>query len=99
MKDITANFHQQNLFSVMANQSVSSSKEIIRAKIIAYIESQGLYGATSDEVELALGLTHQTASARLTEAKKQDRLVLNGTRKTRSGRNAGVLVAPEYREL
>lgn len=97
MRDITANYNQGNLFSRLANESVSSDKERIRAKVISYVRSQGTRGATSDEVELALGLSHQTASARLTEAKAQNRLRLSGDkRKTRSGRNAGVVVAPEY---
>lgn len=95
-KDPTRFFHQMDIFSVEAHKSVVSSKKVLRAKIFRYIEAQGLFGATCDEIELALELSHQTASARVTELKADDLVIWSGhKRKTRSGRNAAVLVAKE----
>jgi predicted ArsR family transcriptional regulator len=49
--------------------------------------------ATCDEVELALRMRHQTASARFTEMHKSGFVEYNGkTRPTRSGRSAHVYV-------
>jgi hypothetical protein len=91
--DITRRYHQGDIFSHLAHQSIIGSKAILRAKVIGYIREQGAYGATSDEVEEALGLSHQTISARITEAKADGTLVPSGMRrKTRSGRNAAVLI-------
>ena len=49
-------------------------------------------GATCDEIEAALNLRHQTASARIRELALAKRIKAKGTRKTRSGRNADVWV-------
>jgi hypothetical protein len=49
------------------------------------------YGATCDEVEIALDLRHQTASARIRELVLKDKLTItNQRRPTRSGRGARV---------
>lgn len=49
-------------------------------------------GVTSEEVQIALGLTHQNCSARTTELVLKGRLVDSGERrKTSSGRAARVL--------
>jgi DNA-binding transcriptional regulator LsrR (DeoR family) len=92
-RDITRSFHQGDIFSHMAHKSIINSKAALRAKVIRYVYEQGMYGATSDEVEEALGLSHQSISARITEAKADGTLIPNGMkRKTRSGRNAAVLI-------
>jgi hypothetical protein len=58
---------------------------------MAAIEGDG--GITCDEVELKLGFSHQTASARMSEMKRDGVLVpTERLRATRSGRNARVLV-------
>ena len=56
------------------------------------------YGdATCDEVEVALGLRHQTCSARFTELKTGRHIVNSGLRReTRSGRRAEVYVVRAY---
>jgi len=66
----------------------------MRSRVLGFIESTFIHGATDDEIEVALGMRHQTASAR-----RRD-LVLSGLakdsgkrRKTRSGRSATVWVA------
>lgn len=92
--DITDNYHQGNEYSVLANESVREIKVRLRSMVVSFVSEQGEYGATSDEVEQALGMPHQTASARLTEAKALGMVEDSGRkRKTRSGRNAAVLVA------
>lgn len=66
----------------------------LRARVWAHVERCGHHGATCDEIERDLGLTHQTASARVNELVKAGRLVdSDERRKTRSGRNATVWVA------
>lgn len=50
-------------------------------------------GATCDEVEVATGLAHQTASARVNGLMNKGRIADSGKRRpTRSGRNAVVWV-------
>lgn len=95
MSDVTRNYHGGNAQSVAAHDSVRQAKDVLRAKVVSYVASRGPSGATCDEVEVALQLSHQTCSARFTEAKARGTLVPSGTqRKTRSGRNAAVLVVP-----
>jgi hypothetical protein len=53
-------------------------------------------GATCDEVEASLGLSHQTASARVWELRRMGRIIdSNARRKTRSGRRAIVWIVKE----
>lgn len=92
--DITRNFHGGNEESTAAHRSIVTSKDTLRRRVIAFVRSRGEHGATSDEIEVALGLPHQTVSARITEAKAGGDLVPSGVRRlTRSGRSAAVLVA------
>ena len=77
-----------------SRQAAESMEEIaptIRQRVYNFVLNQGEFGTTDDEIEIALGLTHQTASAR------RRKLVQIGAvykteqrRKTRSGRNATV---------
>lgn len=61
--------------------------------VLAAIVERGPVGATTDELETQLGLSHQSASARVSTLKKQGAIVENGQRrKTRSGRNAAVYI-------
>jgi len=77
--------------------SMISSAATLREKAYDYIVSKGADGATSDEVQAALQLTHQTGSARVTELKNAGRIVATGQkRKTRQRRNAMVYVADEF---
>lgn len=69
-------------------------------RVFDYIEKQGPHGSTDDEIEAALDLKHQTASARRRDLEKMGLITKQwkpcGTkyvvRKTRSGRNAGVYI-------
>jgi hypothetical protein len=67
------------------------------AKVHAFIESQGAHGATCDEVEVALSMTHQTASARVNGLKASGAIVeTKRTRLTRSKRKASVHTLPQF---
>ena len=84
----------QNGTSLEAAQAAENSAGGTRARVLALIRSSGEEGHTDDEIEAALEMRHQSASARRRE------LVLNGSivwsgrkRKTRSGCNANVWTA------
>lgn len=64
-----------------------------RARVLNYVAGCGAHGATCDEVEEAIGLKHQTASARLRELFLGGRVRRVGTRLTRSNRKADVHIA------
>jgi predicted HTH transcriptional regulator len=89
--DITSNRHGGNEQSTEARHSIDASE--IRKRVLDYIKQVGDAGVTCDELEQILELSHQTASARCSELKEQKLVDVRGTRKTRSGRNAGVLIA------
>lgn len=67
-----------------------------RLRIADFIRSRGIDGSTCDEAEEALGMSHQTCSARFSEMSKVQTLVPSGElRKTRTGCKAMVyLVHP-----
>jgi hypothetical protein len=94
MTDVTAAFHGGNPESVDADASIEQDKARLRRMVIDYVQSCGAFGATCAEVELALGLAHQTASPRVTEARALGLLTRTGERRpTRSGRHAAVYLA------
>lgn len=64
---------------------------ILSARVAQHVRESG--GATCDEVEVALGLRHQTASARLRELVLKGAIKDSGARRlTRSKRKAAVYV-------
>lgn len=64
-----------------------------RQAILSFIRMKGLHGATSDEAEVALGLPHQTCSARFKDLKDAGKIeTLGEVRKTRTGSRAIVYV-------
>ncbi|HYJ33779.1 MAG TPA: hypothetical protein VE326_11220 [Candidatus Binatia bacterium] len=92
--DITSRLHGGNAESAEANESIEPDKARMRQAVLRYIESRGLVGATCDEVEHALRMRHQTASARLTELKRAKQVVATERRRpTWSGRMARVYAA------
>lgn len=97
-KDITANRHGDDLFSAAAHDSIRIPKGRIRATILRYIWLCENRGATCEEVERALGLNHQTVSARIAELRAfgQVQTINNEQRRTSSGRWARVHRVPEY---
>lgn len=65
-------------------------------KVLACIQSAGTEGKTDDEVEIELGMRHQTASARRKDLVDDGLVVKKGIKRaTRSGRGAFVWIATE----
>jgi len=93
--DICRNKHGGNPESEAANISLSVGvKTMLKFEIETYIERQGMSGATCDEIEAALNIRHQTASARVSELKEEARIhQAPFRRKTRSGRSAAVYLS------
>lgn len=66
---------------------------LIKDRVLSYIRSCGDFGATTDEIEVALGGAHQTISPRVHELAKDGSIINSGSnRKTRAGRNAIVFI-------
>jgi len=97
--DICRNYHRGNLESQEANLMAGHNKGRDRTRIFQYLEANP-EGATCDRIEVALGMSHQTASARCSELLR-DRWVVRKPRigggyermKTRTGSFAAILVA------
>jgi hypothetical protein len=86
--------HNGTETSIAAALSMAPRKPIDEARILAYLRTRPA-GATCDEVEAALGMTHQTCSARFNglASPKRQRIVAAGyKRPTRSGHGAQVYV-------
>lgn len=96
--DPCINYHRGNPESVEAWQSVPNDvRERCKDKIYMHAVRCVMVGIISDEVEIALGLSHQSCSSKITELKREGKLVMiNQKRRTRSGRRARVLVADIY---
>jgi Fic family protein len=94
-QDITKNYHKGNQYSKEAHNSIRNDAAHLRSQILRYIESQGQRGATCDETEAALHMSHQTASARFTELKADESIKQIGERPTRTGRKAAVFAVRE----
>lgn len=75
-----------------AARSIAKASGAKRLQILEWIRSCGPRGATCDEVEQALGMSHQTASARIRELATDNHLDTNGERPTRTGRAAAVYI-------
>jgi hypothetical protein len=101
IEDPTENFHGGNQESTEAFESVTpGSRAAQLARVVAHIASCGPHGATSDEVEAALGLLHQGCSARFTDAKRQGLIIPSGHRRpTRAGRMAAAFIVPPAETL
>lgn len=63
-------------------------------RVLDFIKSKGGHGATGDEIEVALGMLHQTQGARKRDLEKAGLIVTTErTRPTRTGAAAKVIVA------
>lgn len=79
--------------SAAAARSVAIDVQSMKEKIAAHIKNKNKFGATCDEVERALKMPHQTASARIRGLFTDGRLKDSGQRRmTRSKRKATVWV-------
>lgn len=74
--------------SLEARESIEPSLARVKALVLDLIERAGPRGITCDEIEIASGLTHQTASARVNELMRAGSITASGRRLTRSGRRA-----------
>jgi hypothetical protein len=75
-----------------AHQAIQPEKNRLQAVVLDCIRAAGRLGRTTDEVEVATKLPHQTASARVNELHNAGAIVAAGKRRTRSGRHAIVYV-------
>lgn len=56
--------------TIPANKLIPEEAKKLRVRVLNYVRSCGLTGATCEEAEINLGLSHQTASARFSELSK-----------------------------
>ncbi len=79
---------------------ISVDPETVRGEVFAFIQKKGAKGATCDEVEAGLYLTHQTASARVNELAKSRVIVDSGEKRvTRNYRKARVYRVNEFADV
>jgi len=90
----TAPFVAGSSTSQAAATSINGSAATLRNTVLATIRAAGPNGMTCDEVEQALSMRHQTASARIRELSLRNQ-VFDSTRRrrTRSNRTAVVWLA------
>lgn len=80
--------------SIAAADSLQTMAATLTEAAYQYVLGRGSDGATCDEVEVALGLRHQTASSRLWALERAGRVTMSvTTRPTRSGRKARIYLA------
>lgn len=91
--DICSANHGNQENSVAAHKRTNADAD--RRKILAFIQAQGSHGATCAEIEEALNMLHQTCSARCSDLKAKRLVEVAGTRKTKTGSAASVLVAAQ----
>ena len=85
--------------SKAAAESVASAVSNMRTQVLDFITSRA-QGATDDEIEVALGMRHQTASARRRDLVLSGLVQKSGARReTRSGRQATVWEATHKTDL
>ncbi len=100
--DITRNYHGGDAESTAAN--LLTNKDRDRRRILEHLEKCGPNGDTCDHIEQALGISHQTCSARCSELKRDGMVirkpVLDGIgyakATTRSGALAALLIIPRF---
>lgn len=80
--------------SKAAARSIEPQLGRLQGKVLEVIQRRAALGATTDEVEFVLAMSHQTVSARVKELRDKGLIRDKGTRRpTRSGRAAVVYVA------
>ncbi len=83
-----------------AAKSMIDAAPSLRDKVFLFIKTNTEYGATCEEVETALNLSHQCASARITELHQKVGSIIDSglRRKTKSGREAIVWINVNEKE-
>ncbi len=90
-RDLFAPYVKGSDTSEEAAESIKPSVSETEARVLAYIRGCGAFGVTDDQLEVAMGMRHQTASARRRGLVLKDLIYDAGERrKTRSGRKATV---------
>ncbi|MBW2169840.1 MAG: hypothetical protein JRG69_11390 [Deltaproteobacteria bacterium] len=85
--------HQKMDTSVAAARAVEGDVGRLQAAVLRYIQGCGDDGATDDELEVQLGLSHQSVSARRRELVLKGKVRDSGRRRlTRRNRKAAVWV-------
>lgn len=88
--------HQATDTSYAAAQRIMPHLTRLASAVWDHVKRQSFLGATCDEIEHALRLSHQCVSARLRELCLKEKIHDSGTRRfTRSGRKAIVWVCAE----
>jgi hypothetical protein len=77
--DIARRRHRSNAASEDANRSIEPRKSELRRRILDYL--RGTEGRTCKEVSTALSMGYTTASARLSELKRDLLVVVTGDRR------------------
>jgi len=93
-RDICENFHGQ------ADRSVDAWRSLrpivltkLRRRVLDAIKAAGTNGATVDELEMTLRMSHQSTSARVSELKRAGHVKVSGAKRfTRYGKEADVIV-------
>ncbi len=85
-------YQQHSATSREAARSMEHDARTLRQQVLDYIRDQGIYGATDEEVQDALGMNPSTQRPMRVELMKMGRIAINGTRKTKSGRLASVWI-------
>lgn len=95
MDDICKNYHRGNVNSIEANKIAHKYKIGGKQRILEALDNGqlGNLDLTCEQLEYETGLSHQTCSARLSDLKRDNKIKIVGTRKTRSGSPASVYVA------
>jgi predicted Rossmann fold nucleotide-binding protein DprA/Smf involved in DNA uptake len=87
----------QSATSKAAAKAHASPAQIQAEQVFTAIARTKGDGLTCDQIEEALGMSHQSASARITALVDDGRVVRTPrTRKTRSGHKASVLISAEF---
>jgi len=87
MTDITRNYHGGHPRSEEANAQTDKHRDTMR---ILKVLHDRRHGMTCDEMEIELGMLHQTCSARFSDMKRMGWIVKCGERPTRTGCKADV---------
>lgn len=95
-EEIFPPFQQHSDTSIDAAIAIELSSDRLRERVFKYIHKCGTYGATDDEVQVALNMNPSTQRPRRIELLNQGRVYrTNMKRKTRSGRGAVVWVTEQ----
>ena len=92
-RDICSNYHRGNAESVIANKTASKTKLNKRDRIMQIFQNAHFirqFGTTCEDIEIITGWKHQTVSARISELKRDGKIMVIGKCKTESGCQAAV---------